>query len=159
MDCLAVLLAQHPHAQHFVLSNQMFRLRRHFVPQHRPVLSPSHIKKKAPRLRCVIFKWWWEMDCLAVLLAQHPHAQHFVLSNQMFRLRRHFVPQHRPVLSPSHIKKKAPRLRCVIFKWWWEMDSNHRSQRQQIYSLPPLATRESHRDQSQLERVTGVEPV
>ena len=61
---------------------------------------------------------------------------------------------------PAHFgKKKAPRLRCVIFRWWWEMDSNHRSQRQQIYSLPPLATRESHRDQSQLERVTGVEPV
>ena len=36
-----------------------------------------------------------------------------VLSNPMVRLRRHFVPQHFPVLSPSHIKK-APRLRCVI---------------------------------------------
>ena len=34
------------------------------------------------------------------------------------------------------------------------MDSNHRSQRQQIYSLPPLAARESHR----LERVKGIEP-
>ena len=26
--------------------------------------------------------------------------------------------------------------------WWRKMDSNHRSQWQQIYSLPPLATRE-----------------
>ena len=26
--------------------------------------------------------------------------------------------------------------------WWREMDSNHRSKMQQIYSLPPLATRE-----------------
>ncbi len=26
--------------------------------------------------------------------------------------------------------------------WWIGMDSNHRSHRQQIYSLPPLATRE-----------------
>ena len=34
------------------------------------------------------------------------------------------------------------------------MDSNHRSQRQQIYSLPPLAARESHR----MERVKGIEP-
>ena len=34
------------------------------------------------------------------------------------------------------------------------MDSNHRSQRQQIYSLPPLAARESH----QMERVKGIEP-
>ena len=33
-----------------------------------------------------------------------------------------------------------------VFKWWWEMDSNHRRQCQQIYSLPPLATRESHRN-------------
>ena len=29
------------------------------------------------------------------------------------------------------------------FNWWEEVDSNHRSRRQQIYSLPPLATRES----------------
>ncbi len=28
------------------------------------------------------------------------------------------------------------------FLWWERMDSNHRSRRQQIYSLPPLATRE-----------------
>ena len=28
------------------------------------------------------------------------------------------------------------------FFWWREMDSNHRSETQQIYSLPPLATRE-----------------
>ena len=26
--------------------------------------------------------------------------------------------------------------------WWREVDSNHRSETQQIYSLPPLATRE-----------------
>ena len=26
--------------------------------------------------------------------------------------------------------------------WWERVDSNHRSRRQQIYSLPPLATRE-----------------
>ena len=30
-----------------------------------------------------------------------------------------------------------------IFFWWGEQDSNLRSRRQQIYSLPPLATRES----------------
>ena len=28
------------------------------------------------------------------------------------------------------------------FFWWGKVDSNHRSRRQQIYSLPPLATRE-----------------
>ena len=26
--------------------------------------------------------------------------------------------------------------------WWRRVDSNHRSETQQIYSLPPLATRE-----------------
>ena len=26
--------------------------------------------------------------------------------------------------------------------WWEKVDSNHRSMTQQIYSLPPLATRE-----------------
>ena len=36
------------------------------------------------------------------------------------------------------------------------MDSNHRSQRQQIYSLPPLAAREPLH--SILERVKGIEP-
>ena len=29
-----------------------------------------------------------------------------------------------------------------LFSWWERVDSNHRSRRQQIYSLPPLATRE-----------------
>ena len=28
------------------------------------------------------------------------------------------------------------------FFWWGKVDSNHRSRRQQIYSLPPLAARE-----------------
>ena len=37
--------------------------------------------------------------------------------------------------------------------WWERMDSNHRSRRQQIYSLPPLATRELS-----LELVMGLEP-
>ena len=34
-----------------------------------------------------------------------------------------------------------PRLLAGHF-WWRRVDSNHRSRRQQIYSLPPLATRE-----------------
>ena len=37
------------------------------------------------------------------------------------------------------------------------VDSNHRSQRQQIYSLPPLATRELLR-MNLLELVDGLEP-
>ena len=40
--------------------------------------------------------------------------------------------------------------------WWEKVDSNHRSMTQQIYSLPPLATREfSH---IKLELVDGLEP-
>ena len=43
--------------------------------------------------------------------------------------------------------------------WWEKMDSNHRSTKQQIYSLPPLATREfSHIELSRMELVDGLEP-
>ena len=38
--------------------------------------------------------------------------------------------------------------------WWGRTDSNHRSETQQIYSLPPLATREL----PHLELHVGVEP-
>ena len=40
--------------------------------------------------------------------------------------------------------------------WWRRVDSNHRSNLQQIYSLPPLATRELLL--MQLELVDGFEP-
>ncbi len=53
----------------------------------------------------------------------------------------------------------------IRLNWWGEMDSNHRRQCQQIYSLSPLAARESPRihknllDGSQnLELVDGLEP-
>ena len=39
-------------------------------------------------------------------------------------------------------KKNVPDSKIRHIIWWGKMDSNHRSQRQQIYSLPPLATRE-----------------
>ncbi len=48
--------------------------------------------------------------------------------------------QSNDVVSCGH-KLKNPSLRTWIF-WWEKVDSNHRSQRQQIYSLPPLAARE-----------------
>ena len=38
-------------------------------------------------------------------------------------------------------KKPAFRTGKPAF-WWRRVDSNHRSETQQIYSLPPLATRE-----------------
>ena len=52
------------------------------------------------------------------------------------------------------------RQKCV-FCWWEMVDSDHRSETQQIYSLPPLATREiSHMKSTvwTLELVNGVEP-
>ncbi len=38
--------------------------------------------------------------------------------------------------------------------WWGEVDSNHRSRGRQIYSLFPLAARES----PHMELVNGIEP-
>ena len=43
---------------------------------------------------------------------------------------------------PFPTKKKTDVPAVHRFSWWERVDSNHRSQRQQIYSLPPLATRE-----------------
>jgi hypothetical protein len=40
------------------------------------------------------------------------------------------------------IKTLKLLLQGVKYIWWREVDSNHRRLRQQIYSLPPLATRE-----------------
>ena len=39
-------------------------------------------------------------------------------------------------------KKNVPDSKIRHIIWWEKMDSNHRSETQQIYSLPPLATRE-----------------
>ena len=48
------------------------------------------------------------------------------------------------------------------FYWWGKVDSNHRSYKQQIYSLSPLATREFPHMQFILlvclEPVDGLEP-
>ena len=54
-------------------------------------------------------------------------------------------------------KKLRNTLKGVPKFWWEKVDSNHRSMTQQIYSLPPLATREfSHI--LFLELVDGLEP-
>ena len=49
--------------------------------------------------------------------------------------------------------KKALAIASAFF-WWGMVDSDHRSQWQQIYSLPPLAAREI----PHMELVIGVEP-
>ena len=51
-------------------------------------------------------------------------------------------------------KKNVPDSKIRHIIWWGMVDSDHRSQRQQIYSLPPLATREI----PHMELVNGVEP-
>lgn len=56
-------------------------------------------------------------------------------------------------------KKNAPfTVRSCI--WWKVVDSNHRSHRRQIYSLFPLATRETFRIKlaEKVELVDGLEP-
>ena len=41
------------------------------------------------------------------------------------------------------MKKASLLWRCFLFLLWVVMDSNHRSYKQQIYSLPHLATLET----------------
>ena len=63
------------------------------------------------------------------------------------------VGQHCKIVSKNRLAKlpifddTAKKKDCDIFfvtVFWWELvDSNHRSIKQQIYSLSPLATRES----------------
>ena len=44
--------------------------------------------------------------------------------------------------GPPRTAKRAPFFK-VLFLWWEEVDSNHRSRRRQIYSLMHLATLQS----------------
>ncbi len=52
-----------------------------------------------------------------------------------------FLKQKSPQ-SRMNTEKNGPVIYYDRPRWWERVDSNHRSQRQQIYSLPPLATRE-----------------
>ena len=53
-------------------------------------------------------------------------------------------PAHRqePAFDSTLTQEKRQPLTGSPIYWWRRVDSNHRSRRQQIYSLPPLATRE-----------------
>lgn len=57
-------------------------------------------------------------------------------------------------------KKNVPDSKIRHIIWWERVDSDHRSETQQIYSLPPLTTREhSHiKLKKKLELVDGLEP-
>ena len=50
-------------------------------------------------------------------------------------------------------KVKIDKVFNLVDFWWGKVDSNHRSRRQQIYSLPPLATREFPHIQFAFEKV------
>ena len=54
-------------------------------------------------------------------------------------------------------RQKEHRKHRLAVSWWRKVDSNHRSETQQIYSLPPLATRELLRIKF-VELVDGFEP-
>ena len=71
------------------------------------------------------------------------------------------VKKSLPLSWVNRIKQKTDLLVSFLF-WWERVDSDHRSRRQQIYSLPPLATREHSHIQFALlksvELVDGLEP-
>ena len=52
--------------------------------------------------------------------------------------------------------RRATNCSTPLCKWWREKDSNLRSRRRQIYSLLPLAARESL--QNKMELAIGIEP-
>ena len=54
-----------------------------------------------------------------------------------------------------YAKQKSPQAQGLRAFWWERVDSDHRSQRQQIYSLPPLATRERSHIRLSRMRVDG----
>ena len=76
--------------------------------------------------------------------------QHFSSCIQLFvpyskRNRRFFVlsvQKPPPPPSPEYAKNKTRTIAWSRSYWWARVDSNHRSIKQQIYSLSPLATRE-----------------
>ena len=58
-----------------------------------------------------------------------------------------------PIFNDTAKKKDCDIFFITVF-WWELVDSNHRSIKQQIYSLSPLATRES----SPIQFVAAVSP-
>ena len=75
-------------------------------------------------------------------------------------LQAHVLLERVKGIEPSQLAWKARALPLSytrkLFGWWREKDSNLRSRRQQIYSLPPLAAREPLH--VFLELVIGIEP-
>ena len=55
---------------------------------------------------------------------------------------RFFIGNSSKVMKIMDFRQKEHRKHRLAVSWWRKVDSNHRSETQQIYSLPPLATRE-----------------
>ena len=94
----------------------------------------------------MLLPWVAMMRCLPQNVAK-PHI--------IRRSRHHWVLPNIICRRQTSFKKRTfvGRQKCV-FCWWGMVDSDHRSQWQQIYSLPPLAAREI----PHMELVIGVEP-
>ena len=71
--------------------------------------------------------WWRRVDSLFCGKATPVAARHWRTAKSR--------------LSNPQMQKRQS-LAGLPFCWWRRVDSNHRSESQQIYSLPPLATRE-----------------
>ena len=74
-----------------------------------------------------------------------------------YRLWRYAAQRRRSrrVPATAALTKQKSTATAVLFVWWGKLDSDQRSQWQQIYSLPPLAAREFPQI---MELVIGVEP-
>ena len=70
-------------------------------------------------------------------------STHSLLTANFTRRRR--ISHCKAIFHPParvDLVEKRPCRKTRSFFWWERTDSNHRSESQQIYSLPPLATRE-----------------
>ena len=75
-------------------------------------------------------------------------SEYFTFAKQIFHSVAISLARRANFVEKSHL------LSQMAFFWWERVDADHRSHRQQMYSLPPLATRE----RSHMELVIGVEP-
>ena len=87
-------------------------------------------------------------------------SEYFTFARQIFHSEAISLARRANFVEKStHLSSRQMR----AFFWWGMVDSDHRSQWQQIYSLPPLAAREIPQIsvpllRNRLELVNGVEP-
>ena len=93
-------------------------------------------ENRTVKVRCIF--WWERADSLGinacaqnVTIWLHFVCQIYLFSNQTTSL---YGLHHKP----HHAKTKTHRKGVFVF-WWERVESNHLSQRQQIYSLPRLS--------------------